>query len=161
MATNGARYAPRDFNNGCKLVPEEGPNEGKPYTFGDIDTIKIAPGGSTKEIPGLDGAVLCIVPGLAKPTFELGASSSEETVGAIRHLDGGVDGEAYSTRFKIVLVGQRRGVNNGNPRTYEIPGCILSDGGGIDLGSDSPPKDSIKASGSDLLIDGVSLFKKK
>ena len=158
MATNGARYAPRDFKNGCKIVPEEGVNEGKPYSFTDIDTIKIAPGGSTKEIPGLDGAVLAIVPGLAKPTFELGASSSEETVGAIQHLDGG-QGAAYSTRFTVVLVGQRRGVNNGNARTYTIPGCILSDGGGIDLGSDSPPKDSLKAAGSDLLIDGVSLFR--
>lgn len=152
----GPRFGPRDFK--IRLIPEEGPNEGKAYSVGDIDTIKIATGGSTKEIPGLDGAVLSVVPGLAKPTFEAGLSTSEDGVGWIKHLSGG-EGAAYSTRFTALCVAQRRGVNGGNPRTYEVNGLVLSDGGGLDLGSDSPPKDSIKAAGVDIKIDGESLFR--
>lgn len=156
MANLGPRFGPRDFK--WRFIPEEGVNEGKAYSVGDVDTVKIATGGSTKEIVGLDGAVLSIVPGIAKPTIELGLSTSEEGVGFVKHLSGG-EGGAYGTRFTSIGVAQRRGVNGGNPRVYEIPGCVLSDGGGLDLGSDSPPKDSIKAAGVDLKIDGESLFR--
>lgn len=156
QTANAPAYGPRDFKP--RLVPDEGPNAGKPFTTKAIDTLKVTTGGKTNSIKGLDGAVLTVVPGLAEPGFELSFSTSEDGAAWIKHLSGG-EGGAYSKRFTAILPAQRRGVNGGNVRTYEVLGCVMEDGGGLDLGADKPPTDSLKAKGSDVTIDGESLYR--
>lgn len=130
-------------------TPTEGANNRKPFTFDTPETLKIDPGIKAAAMKGLKVGPVAVVSVAADPTAELKLSVAAESWAFFKHL--GHSG----VRFNLTDVLARRGMTS---VTFQLVGCLIDGGFGIDTGADSPPSDTIKIKFTDCLIDGVSVY---
>lgn len=132
------------------LTPVEGPNAGKPFTFGSAESVKMDAGEKAAAGKGLSVGPVYVVAVAAEPTGELKITIADECTSVVKHLG------HLGVRFNLGATFKRRGMTT---RVYQAIGCSCDGGwGGFDSGADTPPSTSPKFKMTDLKVDGVSVF---
>jgi len=145
----------------CSITatPTEGPNKGKPFTFGRRQSFETNGDRNAVYLKGPDGSPLATGVGDSEPTWKVG-TELEEARRLQRHLGGG-NGDGYSfVHFELVFTHAAPGRAK---ITDTCSGCLLLEDGTTGTAGDNTtvevggPCASVKPGGADPMKAAASI----